>query len=136
LAVGASALTALGFGFDWIAAGKAEATPRRTLGPLHRFPRGGAEFLPEAGVFVVHDEQGIGVLSARCTHLGCIVRGTAEGYVCPCHGARFDAQGVPVAGPARKPLPWLLCGVSADGELWVELGRPGSARYPAEVALG
>ena len=56
---------------------------------------------------VYRDEAGtLQALSARCTHLGCIVRfNDAEGaWECPCHGSRFDVDGSVIQGPANKPL--------------------------------
>ena len=56
--------------------------------------------------------------SARCTHLGCIVQyvgdNPAPHFECHCHGSRFDANGVNIAGPAPRPLDRLK--VEVDGE--------------------
>jgi nitrite reductase/ring-hydroxylating ferredoxin subunit len=57
---------------------------------------------------VYRDDAGtLHAVSARCTHLGCLVRfNQAErSWDCPCHGSRFDADGHVLEGPATKPLP-------------------------------
>jgi glycine/D-amino acid oxidase-like deaminating enzyme/nitrite reductase/ring-hydroxylating ferredoxin subunit len=69
----------------------------------------------EAGVFrqgmrlvaARRDETGALVtLSARCTHLGCVVRYNDDenSWDCPCHGSRFDLDGTVLGGPAVRPL--------------------------------
>ena len=41
---------------------------------------------------------------ARCTHLGCAVRGAKSLFVCPCHGSVFDIDGVVKLDPAKGNL--------------------------------
>jgi Rieske Fe-S protein len=58
--------------------------------------------------YAVHrDEDGaLHAVSAKCTHLGCIVHWntTEKTWDCPCHGSRFTTAGVAMHGPAVQPL--------------------------------
>ncbi|MCL6506373.1 MAG: Rieske 2Fe-2S domain-containing protein [Bryobacteraceae bacterium] len=72
---------------------------------------------PGRAVAVFRDAQGVYAISTVCTHLGCIVRPSASGFECPCHGSRFAPDGSVIKGPAPKPLPWLK--VAAAGGEWI-----------------
>ena len=76
---------------------------------LDSIPKGeGAVVRNGLSQLAVHrDDQGqLHALSARCTHLGCIVAwNTAERtWDCPCHGSRFDTDGRVFEGPATLDL--------------------------------
>ena len=82
----------------------------------------GEAFTPTGrNVAVFRDEQGIYAISRVCTHLGCIVKPTAEGFECPCHGSRYDRDGVVTKGPAPRPLQWLEV-KEQGGVLYVDEG--------------
>ena len=56
---------------------------------------------------VYRDDTGsLHALSARCTHLGCIVHfnDAERAWECPCHGSRFAIDGSVIQGPANRPL--------------------------------
>jgi Rieske Fe-S protein len=42
----------------------------------------------------------------KCTHKGCDVKyeDKTNMFACPCHDSKFDINGVPKSGPAKKPL--------------------------------
>lgn len=71
-------------------------------------PGEGAIVRDGLGQIAVHrdDEGRLHAVSARCTHLGCIVdfNGAERSWDCPCHGSRFGTDGSVLAGPAVAPL--------------------------------
>ena len=76
----------------------------------------GTAFVPPGrSVALFRDAEGVFAISTICTHLGCIVKNTAEGFECPCHGSRFTADGSVAKGPAPKPLRWLKVSAVAAG---------------------
>ncbi|MFD7701122.1 FAD-dependent oxidoreductase [Streptomyces caelestis] len=81
----------------------------RPAPPAEALPPGeGAVVRTEDGRLAVYrDEDGVlHAVSARCTHLGCLVDFNAaeRAWECPCHGSRFDTDGKVVQGPATRPL--------------------------------
>lgn len=39
-----------------------------------------------------------------CTHLGCPTQAAAAGWLCPCHGSRYDTAARVVKGPANRNM--------------------------------
>ena len=77
----------------------------------------GQPFVPPGrSVALYRDAEGVFAISLVCTHLGCIVRPTGEGFECPCHGSRFGTSGAVTQGPAPRALDWLQ--VRGDGSEW------------------
>ena len=63
--------------------------------------------LQGASAVLVRKESGdLVVLSAVCTHLGCIVqwRRERQDFLCPCHAGSYTADGAVSAGPPPRPL--------------------------------
>jgi cytochrome b6-f complex iron-sulfur subunit len=87
------------------------------LGLAENYPPGFQAQLAEARAFLVHTSGGFFALSTTCTHLGCQVQPTADGFKCPCHGSRFDRNGAVLNGPATRPLRVLRVEERADGHL-------------------
>ncbi|MFE9309936.1 FAD-dependent oxidoreductase [Streptomyces sp. NPDC020792] len=83
--------------------------PSMTEPALEDIPPGnGAVVRVKGRQCAVHrDEQGrLQAVSARCTHLGCIVsfNSAEQAWECPCHGSRFAPDGQILQGPAVHPL--------------------------------
>lgn len=69
-------------------------------------PDGQAYLPPGRSVALFRDGDGVYAVSMICTHLGCIVKSTPEGFECPCHGSRFTRDGTVTKGPAPRALVW------------------------------
>ncbi len=69
---------------------------------------------------VINVSSGIKAFSAKCTHLGCIVKWkeSEQIFACPCHAGIFDANGRVVSGPPPRPLEQLAVEVAA-GKIYV-----------------
>jgi len=96
-------------------------TPRAAPGrgpalsvPLSDVPVNGALVLPAHRCAVVRHDGGVAAVDLSCTHLGCTVTGTAQGFVCPCHGSRFGCTGAVEQGPASRALRRLAAEVRGD----------------------
>lgn len=92
---------------------------RYKIGHLEEYPVGSERRLEAENVFMFRDAAGLYAVSAVCTHLGCTVSRSTEGFACPCHGSRFAPTGKVLGGPAPRPLPWLEVTRAPDGQLVV-----------------
>lgn len=74
-------------------------------------------------VYIVRAKEGyFYTLSAVCTHLGCITNWKQDQGIiaCPCHGSKFNRDGIKIAGPAPRPLPRFSIVLNDQGELVVD----------------
>ena len=78
------------------------------------------EYMGASAVLIRKTGGELVALSAVCTHLGCIVQWEKEkqGFICPCHGGHYTADGTVISGPPPKPLPRIPFSV-ADGNITV-----------------
>jgi glycine/D-amino acid oxidase-like deaminating enzyme/nitrite reductase/ring-hydroxylating ferredoxin subunit len=86
---------------DWLTGGEVSSAEEIKPGEGRILRRGLtkiAAYRDENGV--LHERQAI------CQHLGCVVswNSTEKSWDCPCHGARYDALGRVINGPANRNL--------------------------------
>jgi Rieske Fe-S protein len=84
-------------------------------------PAEGALVLPSHRCAIVRRGPDVTAIDLTCTHLGCTVKGTPEGFACPCHGSRFGPGGEVRKGPAERPLA-RLAALARDGRVRVSRG--------------
>lgn len=98
---------------------------KKNLGEISRFAGAGRTYVEAAAVFVLRDARGLAAMSATCTHLGCNVRADPSGgFICPCHGSRYDDHGQVIGGPAPRALPFVRLIRDRQGHVIADLGAP------------
>ena len=95
---------------------------RIALGDPRLFPVDTYSFLEEHNLFVYRDHEGIKAVSAVCTHLGCILEKSTDGFECPCHGSCYNNHGEVLSGPAPRDLNWYRVSRSVDGKIVIDPG--------------
>jgi cytochrome b6-f complex iron-sulfur subunit len=80
------------------------------------------KFQKDYRIWVVRNAEGIFVIYARCTHLGCTPdwKSGENKFKCPCHGSGFDTEGVNFEGPAPRPLDRAKVELDAEGQIVVD----------------
>jgi cytochrome b6-f complex iron-sulfur subunit len=99
-----------------------EPSPIVNAGKPERYRADSVTLDLNAGIYVVHEKEGLFALTAICAHLGCLTIWKPElGTIsCPCHGSQFTREGMKTTGPATGPLPWLRMWLSDEGDLIVD----------------
>ncbi len=95
--------------FRYLAPRSASETAGKVVIPDTAVREGDAKFFEFAGssAVLIRKKNGeLAAFSAVCTHLGCIVQWekAKQDFLCPCHGGRYSADGVVLAGPPPRPL--------------------------------
>lgn len=95
---------------------------RITLGDSSGFPVDTFTYLEDHHLFVYRDHEGVRAVSAICTHLGCTLERTRDGFECPCHGSCYNNKGEVLSGPAPRDLSWFRVDRTADGKVVIDPG--------------
>ena len=76
-------------------------------------------------IWVVRNTEGIFVISAICTHLGCTPdwKPSENKFKCPCHGSGYDPEGINFEGPAPRPMDRAHVELDPEGQIVVDLSR-------------
>ena len=93
---------------------------RFKIGKGDQYPVNTFTYVSDRKLFVYRDHEGIRVVSAVCTHLGCIIEKSEDGFQCPCHGSCYTESGEVTSGAATKDLPWFSLMQDVDGQIIVD----------------
>jgi cytochrome b6-f complex iron-sulfur subunit len=122
--------TAAGAGMVTCAATIGEILPPPTesynlikLGRLENYPLNDFTFIPKKKIYVYRTREFVRAISGICTHLGCTINKGENGFKCPCHGSLFNKTGIPLSGPASRPLDRYRVLLDKGGQITVDLGQ-------------
>lgn len=102
---------------------------RFKVGKPSDFPVDTYTLVEDHDLFVYRDHEGIKAISSICTHLGCTVQRTSDGFECPCHGSCYTDDGKVISGPAPSSLAWYELEKAADGRIQVDKDSEVDASY-------
>lgn len=125
--LGSAALAMMGSVRSLIPSVLPDPSLRFRIGGMGDFAPGISKTFEDENVTVFCDENGLYAISLVCTHLGCTVRQTPEGFHCPCHGSVYDFDGRVTQGPAPKSLEWYGITKTPGGQLVVDRSKPVAA---------
>ena len=94
-----------------------EAPTEFELGDAAGYPVGSRTIREDIPAVIQNKAGKIIAHSLVCTHLGCTVEEKGDGFACPCHGSRFEADGALLEGPAQRPLKALRVETSVNQTL-------------------
>src|ERR1700680_1385591 len=83
------------------------------------------KFQKDYRIWVVRNTEGIFVISAICTHLGCPPhwKPSDNKFKCPCHGSGYDPEGINFEGPAPRPMDRAHVELDPQGQILVDLSH-------------
>src|SRR5262245_42897742 len=83
------------------------------------------KFQNQYRIWVVRNTEGLFVISAICTHLGCTPdwKPSENKFKCPCHGSGYDPEGEYFEGPAPRPMDRAHVEIDPEGQIVVDLSR-------------
>lgn len=92
------------------------------VGKVEDFADGSVTPDREGKFFLVRQGNDFKALYQVCTHLGCLVRQSPDGFSCPCHGSKFAQDGTLLASPAPRDMDAFAVEI-VDGNVIVDTGQ-------------
>ena len=83
------------------------------------------KFQKQYRIWVIRNAEGLFVIYARCTHLGCTPdwKESESKFKCPCHGSGYDSEGINFEGPAPRPMDRAHVEIDPEGQIVVDTSR-------------